>query len=189
MAITISKARVFEQFQSKLKAQSEKKLLVGVMTPDIATYAMYLEYGWVQQVTPAQNAYLNAQLGRAHQQQFTTLYMPPRPFMRSTYAEKKKEWIEKFRSVLLNTLDVDQALGIMGQLAVDDIKETIIRAGTDKGAFPRRSPLTMALFEAQGEIAKSRKAKKGKNLPSNVTTDKPLILSGKLVGSITWKLQ
>lgn len=59
MGINITSNNAFKKLADKLKAEKNKKLEVGVMIPDVATYAMYLEYGWVQRVSGKQNAYLS----------------------------------------------------------------------------------------------------------------------------------
>ena len=172
MGIKITSNNAFKKLSEKLKADSNKKLEVGIMIPDIATIGMYLEYGWTQSVTS----------------KFTTLYMPPRPFMRATYAQKRMDWQEKFRSRFLKTFDITHSLGVMGQMATDDIKQTIREAGIPAGSFPKRSELTMALMQARGEMDKAKKAKGKGTLPNTVMTTKPLTLSGVLQSSITWKV-
>lgn len=188
MGISITSNNAFKKLSAKLKADSNKKLEVGIMVPDIATIGMYLEYGWIQSVTSKQGHYLSAQLGLPPNSKFTTLYMPPRPFMRATYAHKRAEWQEIFRKYFLKTFDITYSLKTMGQAAVDDIVQTIDNAGIPAGSFPKRSALTMALFEATGEIAKVRKAKGGGKLANNVNTTKPLTLTGVLRTSIQAKV-
>lgn len=63
MGIKITSNNAFKKLSEKLKADSNKKLEVGIMIPDIATIGMYLEYGWTQSVTSKQGHYLSAQLG------------------------------------------------------------------------------------------------------------------------------
>lgn len=75
------------------------------MIPDIATIGMYLEYGWVQSVTSKQGHYLSAQLGLPPNSKFTTLYMPPRPFMRATYAHKERSG-RKYSESISKTFDI-----------------------------------------------------------------------------------
>lgn len=188
MGIKITSNNAFKKLSEKLKADSNKKLEVGIMIPDIATIGMYLEYGWTQSVTSKQGHYLSAQLGLPPDSKFTTLYMPPRPFMRATYAQKRMDWQEKFRSRFLKTFDITHSLGVMGLMATDDIKQTIREAGIPAGSFPKRSELTMALMQARGEMDKAKKAKGKGTLPNNVMTTKPLTLSGVLQSSITWKV-
>ena len=43
MGINITSNNAFKKLADKLKAEKNKKLEVGVMIPDVATYAMYLE--------------------------------------------------------------------------------------------------------------------------------------------------
>lgn len=195
MGINITSNNAFKKLADKLKAEKNKKLEVGVMIPDVATYAMYLEYGWVHRVSGKQNAYLSGILDLPihdkdgnYIQNFGTLHLPARPFMRDTYAKRRSDWTAKFKSRFLKTFDIQHSLGIMGQMATDDIKETIRNAGIPAGSFEKRSKLTMALLEARGEMDKAKKAKGKGTLPNNVMTTKPLTLSGVLQSSITWKV-
>ena len=48
MGINITSNNAFKKLSEKIKADSNKKLEVGIMVPDIATIGMYLEYGWVE---------------------------------------------------------------------------------------------------------------------------------------------
>lgn len=187
MGISITSNNRFKQITNNLKRQKDKKLLIGIMEPEIATIGMYLEYGWVQSVTKKQNSYLNSQLGYP-QRNFSTLSMPPRPFMRSTFSQKNKEWSELFKKYFVRDFDIDKALGIVLVRAIEDVQQTIIDAGIPAGSFPKRSPLTMEILKARGEMKKAKKIQKGQNLPANVLTDKPLELSGRLLHSITGKI-
>lgn len=186
MAIRVLSNNLTGKLLENIKANASKKLLVGVMNSDTATYAMYLEYGWVQRVTPKQNAWLNAQLGTNYK--FSTLSNPPRPFMRATFAQKNKEWAELFKAQLIRTQNVKTAFETLGTVVVADIQKTINEGGCPAGSFPKRSPLTMAMFEALGENQKVRKIQRGGALPNNTTTTQPMKLSGKLLASISMKV-
>lgn len=186
MAIRVLSNNLTGKLLENIKANASKKLLVGVMNPEIATYGMYLEYGWVQRVTPKQNAWLNAQLGTNYK--FSTLSNPPRPFMRATFAQKNREWAELFKEQLIKTQDVTKAFTTLGDVVVADIQKTINEGGCPAGSFPKRSPLTMAMFEALGENKKVRKIQRGESLPNNTTTTQPMRLSGELLTSISMKV-
>lgn len=71
---------------------------------------------------------------------------------------------------------------------VFDIRATIRNNGTASNPFPKRSPLTMAMLEAMGEIEKAKRQQKGQAAVSNTTTDKALMRSGNLEKSITYKI-
>ena len=186
MAIRVLSNNLTGKLLENIKANASKKLLVGIRDPEVATYGRYLEYGWVQRVTPKQNAWLNAQLGTNYK--FSTLSNPPRPFMRATFAQKNREWAELFKAQLIQTQDVTKAFTTLGEIVKADIRETIKQGGCPAGSFPKRSPLTMAMFEALGENQKVRKIQGGESLPNNTTTTQALILNGKLFASIDMKV-
>lgn len=186
MAIRVLSNNLTGKLLENIKANASKKLLVGIRDPEVATYGMYLEYGWVQRVTPKQNAWLNAQLGTNYK--FSTLSNPPRPFMRATFAQKNKEWVELFKDELVRTQDVKAAFTSLGETVKADIRKTIDQGGCPPGSFPKRSPLTMAMFEALGENKKVRKIQRGESLPNNTTTTQALRLNGTLYASIDMKV-
>lgn len=187
MAIKITSHGVFKNLRKSLEQNKNIHAEIGIMMPDIATIGMYLEYGWVQSVEKTQNNFLCACLGlwRAN---FTTLSLPPRPFMRDTFAEKNKEWKKIFETQFKKTHDVRRALERMCLMASDDISATIRNNGTASNPFPNRSPLTIAMLDAMGEIDKAEQQQKGQAAVSNTTTDKALMRTGVLEKSITYKI-
>ncbi len=114
MEITLHLTMRSKSCQRNLRPTAIKKLEVGIIIRNIASIGMYLEYGWTQSVTSKQGHYLSAQLGLPPNSKFTTLYMPPRPFMRATYAQKRMDWQVKFRSRFLKAFDIKHSLGVMG---------------------------------------------------------------------------
>ena len=84
-------------------------------------------------------------------------------------------------SLTRDPFNFELALIRVGMVAAEDIRETIIKGGTSKQKFPKRSSLTMALYQA---LKGDRKGSGG-----NSDTDKPLVLSGSLLNAITYKLE
>ena len=187
MGIKITDHGIFNDLKKNAVLNKNTHAEIGIMIPDIATIGMYLEYGWAQAVTSKQNNFLRARLGRWGAN-FKTLYMPPRPFMRATFAEKNKEWKKIFESQIKKTHDVKSALEAMCIMASSDISATIRNNGTASNPFPKRSPLTMAMLQAMGEIDKAKRQQKGQAAVSNTTTDKALMRTGVLEKSITYKI-
>lgn len=187
MGIKITDHGIFNDLKKSAVLNKNTHAEIGIMMPDIATIGMYLEYGWVQAVTPKQNNFLRARLGRWGAN-FKTLSLPPRPFMRATFAEKNKEWKKIFESQFKKTHDVKFALEAMCITASSDISTTIRNNGTASNPFPKRSPLTMAMLDAMGEAEKAKRQQKGQAAVSNTTTDKALMRSVNLEKSITYKI-
>ena len=172
---------------------------VGVADASIAPYATYVEYGWVQRVTGKQSLFLSNAIGKpvprredgkpnfqaAAIKPGMALVNPPRPFLRGTMAAEAPKWRETAKKALHKTLDKEKALAILGRQAADDVRMTITSGGTSKETFPERSPLTMALYKP---LNKSR-GKKGGRGAGNVSTSKPLVLTGKLMNSIGFELK
>ena len=163
---------------------------VGVVdNPEIATYATYNEYGWVQRVTGKQAAYLRANYGM-NLKVGTTLMSPPRPFMRATYAAKIGEWNKILQTMLKGNglTDPRKALEIVGRQAQVDIQETIRNGGVDGTKFPERSPMTLAMYEAKDSTTSSGRKRKIE-ADSGSARGKPLFRSGKLFGAIGYEVR
>lgn len=92
--------------------------------------------------------------------------IPPRPFLRTTVAEKRKEWTGQMRdgveAVMLGAVSVDQALEMIGMGAAGDVKKTISTVSSP--------PLKQATIARKGHA-------------------KPLVETGLLLQSITSKVE
>lgn len=174
-----------EKLQEKIMAQLSEvtKVDIGIIdNPEIATYAAYQEYGWVQSVTAKQQGWFGRQLGNGPREG-SQLTLPPRPFLRGTMAAEMKKWkhiyTQAFRTY--GTERAADALSMLGIKAAEDIRETLIRGGTSKETFERRSELTQRLYEKQAE---------GHNTDGtgNIQGDKPLVKTGALLNAIGYQL-
>ena len=95
-----------------------------------------------------------------------TRYIPPRPFMRKTQAEKQDSWCHIIAGHLKNVdiqANSDKALGLCGEAMKANIKESI-----QHGSWVPDAPATVAA-----------KARKGKQEPNH-----PLIDTGDLLKAI-----
>lgn len=189
MPVSVKTKGTLDKLATRLKPNTAKAVLVGIdatEAAEVAQYARYVEYGWVQRVTERQARFLYKTLP-AEDKAFAplpgaSLVNPPRPFLRGTFAAEGKNWREVLmRSMGRDLFDLDLALTRVGVVAVEDIKQTIVRGGTSQQTFARRAPMTLALYEA------FRRGRKGKG--GNDTTDKPLVLSGVLLNSISFQLE
>nr|DAH44248.1 MAG TPA: virion morphogenesis protein [Caudoviricetes sp.] len=186
-----------EKILQQLSQNPKSKIRIGVKDADVAEYATYVEYGWSQRVTVKQALFLSNALGKpvaagkngmpnvkaAAVKPGTTLVMQPRPFMRTTVAEKQKSWIHKLGRIFANSHDSAQSLALVGQEAVSDIKQTIASGGSGGMKFDKRKPMTMEMYKRQAE---GKRISKGSVDVSNLKTDKPLVNSGKLLKSISF---
>jgi hypothetical protein len=154
----------------------------GIPVSEVATY---LEYGWIQAVSPKQSKWFKAD-GVYNIKSGTTLINPPRPTFRTAAELHGDEWLQIGSSNLNGFIDnpynaITQALKIMGMAAVQDIQECITTGGY--GDFIERSPLTMLLYANAAQ--KGKKRIKGQN---QTTTTKPLFKTGKFAASIAFNI-
>ena len=99
--ISVKNAETIKKLATLAKpAEKGTAFKVGIIDdPEVATYAAYNEFGWVQRVTPKQSVYLSGRLNysvkkngfaNAPIKPGMTLSSSPRPFLRGT-ADAKKE--------------------------------------------------------------------------------------------------
>jgi len=108
----------------------------------------------------------NAELAAIHEFGAPRANIPERSFLRGTFDAKNREW-QKFAEKLLKAIaagriDADQALGLLGERAVADVRKTI-----RNGIAP---PLKAATVRRKG-------------------SSKPLIDTGRLLQSISWSIE
>lgn len=84
----------------------------------------------------------------ASAQEFGTMHIPPRPFLRNTYAAKKTEWLKAIGDLAAErgTHDLKGILNAIGFAMVNDVKYTINQS---IGIAPL-SPKTIAAKERKG---------------------------------------
>ena len=91
--------------------------------------------------------------------------IPPRPFLRTTLDQKRKEWTDQMldgvEAVMLGAVSVDQALEMIGMGAAGDVKKTISEIDSP--------PLKQTTIDRKGHA-------------------KPLVETGLLLASITSKV-
>lgn len=173
----------FKTMARKLE-NGAKSVEIGVTDAAVAPYATYVEYGWVQRVTPKQHKWFIRQGVRNPPKPGSSLVNPPRPFLRGTLTAEGDKWRGIIAAALKKNLNATTALKLAGTQAAQDVRETIRKGGTRTQQFPERSPLTMELINpAKG------KTRKGKASKANATTTKPLMLTGRLLNSIHFEVK
>lgn len=106
-------------------------------------------------------------------QEYGSVHIPPRSFMRTTIADKKNEWRKLAKSgskaLIAGNTTARQVMEGLGMTVVGDIKKKITKIKS-----PALSPATVE--------TKRRKLAKGKKVGS---LTKPLIETGLMVSSLT----
>ena len=192
MKVTVKRDGKIDSIVSMLKTEGGQHVRVGVLegaqTVDgkpMAEIATYLEYGWVQRITKAQAGYFRHTYGIGLHPG-GTLNLPPRPFFRGTFAAEYKKWAQLGGKAVFHYNSLTKALQLVGMTAQGDIQATIRNGGTSTEKFPRRSPMTMEILRKNAEGHEAR----GKNVSGGgaSATDQPLILSGRLLNSISFEI-
>ena len=185
--ISVKNAETIKKLATLAKpAEKGTAFKVGIIDdPEVATYAAYNEFGWVQRVTPKQSVYLSGRLNysvkkngfaNAPIKPGMTLSSPPRPFLRGTADAKKEEWRDLIAQGI-KTIGVQQLpkiIELVARQAQVDVQETIKNNGTDKRKFPDRSPVQdetrRSFFPARycnpsGTKSNDRRKKFGRGFP------------------------
>lgn len=199
--ISVKNAETIKKLATLAKpAEKGTAFKVGIIDdPEVATYAAYNEFGWVQRVTPKQSVYLSGRLNysvkkngfaNAPIKPGMTLSSPPRPFLRGTADAKKEEWRDLIAQGI-KTIGVQQLpkiIELVARQAQVDVQETIKNNGTDKQKFPDRSPLTKELYAGKFSTTSSGRKRKIEG-DSGAGRDKALFLSGTLLQSIGYEIK
>ena len=155
---------------------------VGVLNnPRVATYATYLERGWVQTVTEAQAHWLNAH-GGAGIQPGARLIMVARPTFATAAEQGRERWTKMARALAKRQsphIDLEAIGAVIGADMQNAVKE-IIATG---GGFAERRPLTLAIYAA--ELAGDNR---GAEPGAGMTRTQPLVKTGEFLGSIAFEV-
>ncbi len=141
-----------EQIVSALKArlagyQDSQTVCIGVNNAEVATYAQFYEYGWVQRVTPKQTGYFRRNYGM-NLRVGTILNNPPRPFLRGTFKAEQTAWASALKKALVELGSTKAALTYVGAIAQEDVKQSLMSGGTKLEKFEERSDFTMAMLSS-----------------------------------------
>ena len=116
--------------------------------------------------------------------------IPPRPFLRTTVAEKRKEWTGQMRdgvaAVMHGAASVDQALEMIGMGAAGDVKNTV----SDLTEPPLAESTIRARFRKKGiaDLSTSKRFEAEMLAGGGFGYAKPLVDTGLLLQSITSKV-
>lgn len=190
--ISVKNAETIKKLATLAKpAEKGTAFKVGIIDdPEVATYAAYNEFGWVQQVTNKQQWWFRGWHIENPPKEGNALMSPPRPFLRGTAEAKKDEWRNLIAEGIstLGLQALPQIIEDTARQAQVDVQETIKNNGTDKEKFPARSPLTLELYKAKyGTTAKGRPRKIEPD--SGAAREQALFLSGALLQSIGYEIK
>lgn len=186
MGVKVTRSGMLDDIRRKVGAEPYRTVHVGVFDREVAEYATYVEYGWTQRTTRKQARYFQMLGIPCPPRAGGTLVMQPRPFLRATTLEKQKEWLALLGRVYANTHDATRSLALVGEQAAQDIRDTLVMGGTASKKFDKRKPMTMSLLELE---SRGKKASNGSVAVSNSNTEKPLVRTGLLLKSISYKIQ
>lgn len=163
--------------------KTAKRVEVGIIDDqEVAAYATYQEYGWVQRVTKKQSYWFRGQgLGGMAPLTGSSLVLPPRPFLRSTLQAEGDKWSQVFANAVRASGSIEYGLQMVGVTAVGDVKTTIATGGNRSETFAPRAPLTMALYSnaSQGHATDGT---------GNLSVSKPLVRTGAMLNAIGFQL-
>lgn len=178
--ISVTSSGRLQQLIDRLKQQQNMNVKVGILDdPDVAKYASCVEFGWTQRVTPKQH-YAFAQWWGINLPINTVLHNPPRPFLRGTLWHYSHMWaVQGVNMLIRNGFNMEIALAYMGQIAGQNVQETIAGGGVQAAgqSFDIRSEFTMHVYGLRGGDG-----------TGNVNTTRPMVLTGKMLGSITYRV-
>lgn len=121
----------------------------------------------------------NAQIAAIHEFGSSDGRIPERSFIRSTFNEKRAEYVGDLKTLLLavvkNTMTLEKALDILGAKIAADIKNRVTAGAPIP---PPNAPSTAAR-----KVGKGRGLKRGVQGPVFVRT---LIDTGRMIASVTW---
>ncbi len=149
-------------------------------------YANYFEFGWVQRVTGKQARYLSGVSG-LNIHPGMTLMNPPRPFFRQTLQDEGADWVLMLKNAvshysLENIITAHhKALAMVAGVAAEQIRDALLNGGTRSTKFPRRTPLTMAIYSAKAKGHKS-------DGTGTTASEQPGRLSGLLAKAIDYEI-
>lgn len=160
--LTMKSAKAVERIKATAKKNGGKQYVdIGLKGAELATIASYLEYGWVQTVTPKQYGFFLARYGLAIPPG-AHLVNPPRPFLRGTAQAEGPQWSKLFQAVVKarGLFAMPDALLVVGERAQQDVMQTIATGGTSKQDFPPRSELTMTMYGLDEQYTESGNKRK-----------------------------
>lgn len=153
------------EIKANMKSMKARTVTIGALEGESAWLAGIHEYGCTIRVTPKMRAYLHGQ-GLHLKDSTTVIKIPERSFLRSTFDSENdrimKQTERAIGQVVSGAMSVDDMLDLCGQQFATAIKGKIVEISS-----PPNHPYTV---EQKG-------------------SSNPLVDTGGLVESITWKVE
>lgn len=145
----------------------------------MAQIAQWQERGWTQRVTPKQVGFFRYNFGISLKKN-GVLHLPPRPFLTLTAKKEMPRWLSLYRQAITKgKMRPREALQLVAQEAVTDVRKTILNGGVGGKRFAERSPMTM-------EILRQRTKGKRAQPDAGMATSRALFATGGLLNSISY---
>ena len=151
MATITIKVEGVEQVLAKLKKLPHQGgVKAGVLDNEksgggeVLDYAPIQEFGGVIPVTKKMRGYFGAVFGVHLRKDKAVITIPSRPFMRLTYQDKHKEWLQDLIKGIKAGIDENTLWELIGTRMMDDIQATI-----RSNLPPANSSLTRAIKEKE----------------------------------------
>lgn len=165
--------------------ENNQKVTLGLLKskgsgdkPSLSQIAEWLEFGWVQEVTPKQTGYFNFNYG-IYRPPGDTLFLPPRPFFRWPIQEKQEELLKYAKTALAQGDSPKHVILQMARILQAAMKSAIYQAGTESREFQRLSRMTMQIREQQAAADVGKKGrKKRRDLTGFALSDRPFASDG-----------
>lgn len=177
-------ADVLKKIQALNKAKIKAGFLKTATYDDgkpVAQVATWNEYGTSIPVSDKMRGYLGAN-GLHLKKTTTRLYIPSRPFMRTTVENHKNDWgnrlVANMNAYLKGNASLEAGLNDVGSLMQAHIQETI-----DSNMGPPNHSLTA------GKKAARLVDKKGKPIEGDSGTKQTLIDSGVMIKSVSYEVE
>jgi len=174
----------FQRLKLALKGNT-KKVTLGVLQresggnkPSLTQIAEWLEFGWVQQVTPKQHTFFNKKYG-IWRETGDVLYLPPRPFFRNPLKERREELMALAKELLRRGYTPEHVILAMARDLQAAMQSAIAKGGSDSEEFPRLSKMTMAIkaHKAAQDAGKNGR-KKRRDSTGFALSDRPFASDG-----------
>lgn len=189
MGIKVQRSGGIQKVAVEYGSVGSPHAVIGITDPEVAAYATYNEYGWVQRTTKKQAGYFLNNYG-IMLKPGTPLKSPPRPFMRATFADEIGHWQKILAEGLkfYGVTNARAALEVMARQAQVDIQETIKNNGSRSHKFPDRSGLTMMLYDIKDEKTPRGKLR-DRSSDSGSGRGKALFKVGTMLNSVGYEIK
>ena len=189
MGIKVQRSGGIQKVAAEAGEMGKPHAVIGITDPEVATYATYNEYGWVQRTTKKQAGYFLNHFGMMLKPG-TPLRSPPRPFMRATFADEVGHWQKILAEGLKHhgLKNARSALEVMARQAQVDIQETIKNNGSRTQKFPDRSLFTMMLYDIKDDKTPRGKLR-DRSADSGSGREKSLVKIGTMLHSVGYEIR